>query len=210
VNFIPSSVQSNIPFNVSISLSSFFTSKKLKLVLKSPQNELLLNCNDELSYCSSNISTSGIYELFCYLDSFQITIPTSKFIIYGFFNSFFNFKDFHPVQFVPSNIYRKLKNGGFILGKGFLLLSNPFVKFISKSTFFSELNSWEMNVTSTVINDEKIQYFFENEIPSNISSISVLISFNSGFSFHEIGTNMAVKGKNSKLSLNRNPDSRFH
>jgi hypothetical protein len=72
------------------------------------------------------------------------------------------------------------------------------VKFVSKSTVFSELNSWGMNVTSTVINDEKIQYFFENEIPSNISSISVLISFNSGFSFHEIGTNIAVKGKNSK------------
>jgi hypothetical protein len=68
------------------------------------------------------------------------------------------------------------------------------MKFISKSNVFSSSNPWEMNINATVIDDEKIQYFFENEIPSNVTSISILISFNSGFSYHEIASNKLVQG----------------
>jgi hypothetical protein len=102
--------------------------------------------------------------------------------------------DLPIIQFFPPNIYRNTKNGGFILGKDFSILSNPFVKFVSKPINLFTTNTWETNVSITFINDTAIQYFLVKDFPQNVTSISIWISFNRGFFYHEIGSNMIVKG----------------
>jgi hypothetical protein len=86
LNLIPPRVQSATPFNVTLKLSSLLKTSALTLKLKSPEQELTLQCNDDYSTCSYSVTRSilkGIYDLYLASDSFQILIPSSKFVIYG-------------------------------------------------------------------------------------------------------------------------------
>jgi hypothetical protein len=93
----------------------------------------------------------------------------------------------------PVVLYRKLKNGGTIVGEGFLKHSNPIVKLTEKKFLFSSQDSREFTAITTVVDDNHINFIFDL-LPSNITSISLSISYDSGIRFHEIESNVKITG----------------
>jgi hypothetical protein len=119
-------------------------------------------------------------------------LPSKPLTIYGLF--FYLTKDVPMIKsFSPVILYRKLKNGGIITGEGFLKHTNPIVKLIEKKLLFTTQDSREFFANTTVVDDNHINFIYD-QIPTNVTSVSLSISFDSGFYFHEIQSTVQISG----------------
>jgi hypothetical protein len=75
--------------------------------------------------------------------------------------------------------------------------TNPIVKLIEKKLLFTTQESREFFANATVIDDNHINFIYD-QIPTNVTSVSLAISFDSGFYFHEIQSTVQISG-NSNL-----------
>jgi hypothetical protein len=182
ISIIPSILPENTDFSVQLkNIPMTQTNQNVTLILISKSSSISLSCNELFTSCkpySLNEVKSGLYDIEVRINGDKSELSSNKVTIYSI--SVFD-------KVTPSVIFNEMKTPIVITGSNFLISSNASVKVKDISTLFSSSSGFETTFKINIYSVSELTIPLPN-IPSNVSKISISISYNEGSIFHQIKT----------------------